>query len=251
MVLLGLFVVWELLARSTQSPYFPSPSVFATRAAELWLPSDGAWLTESMRADVLPSIGRMFLGLLVAVAVAVALGVTIGLSRRFGDYVDPIIQFSRAIPPPALIPIFLVLFDRGSLMRVLLIGFGAMWPILLNTIEGVRSVDPVKYETSKIFRIGFADKLFRIVLPGAAQKILAGVRTSLALALILMVISEMVASTGGIGFHIVQAQRSFQIVDMWAGILLLGVLGYLLNTGLTVVERRVLAWHRTTNRETA
>lgn len=250
-VLLGLFAVWEVLARGASSPYFPPPSEFGSRAAELWLPAEGVWLTESMRADVLPSLVRMFGGLAVGVVVAITVGVAIGLSRRFGDYVDPLIQLSRAIPPPALIPIFLVLFDRGSLMRVLLIAFGAMWPILLNTVEGVRSIDPIKYETSSIFRISFRDKLTRIVLPGASQKILAGVRTSLALALILMVISEMVASTGGIGFHIVQAQRSFRILDMWAGILLLGILGYLLNLCLTVVERRILAWHRTANRETA
>lgn len=250
-VLLALFIGWEFAANAAESPYFPPPSEFAARAAELWLPADGTWLTEATTNDVLPSLARMFAGLALGSLVAVVLGVAIGLSRRLGDYVDPLIQFSRAIPPPALIPIFLVLFDRGALMRVLLIAFGAMWPVLLNTIEGVRSIDVIKYETASIFRIGFADKLVRIVLPGAAQKVFAGLRTSLALGLILMVISEMVASTGGIGFHIVQAQRSFQILDMWAGILLLGVLGYLLNLVLTLVERRVLAWHRTTNREIA
>jgi ABC-type nitrate/sulfonate/bicarbonate transport system permease component len=250
-VLIGLLMAWELAARNAGSVYFAEPSRFLARAAELWLPSGGGILTDSLRGDVLPSLARMAAGLSLAVVAAIVLGVAIGLSRSLGDYVDPLIQFARAIPPPALLPIFLVLFGRGDAMRVLLIAFGTSWPILLNTVEGVRSIDPVKYATAKVFRIPFRDRLLRIVLPGAAQKILAGVRTSLALALILMVISEMVASTGGIGFHIVQAQRGFQILDMWAGIFLLGVLGYLLNLLLTVVERRVLVWRRATDRETA
>jgi len=250
-VLAALLVAWEMAARGAESIYFVAPSRFIARAAQLWLPTPGELLTEGMRSDVLPSLTRMGAGLAVAVVAAVVLGVAIGLGPTLGDYLDPLIQFARAIPPPALLPVFLVLFGRGDSMRVLLIAYGAAWPILLNTIEGVRSIDPVMYQTARIFHIPLRERLTRIVLPGASQKILAGVRTSLAMALILMVISEMVASTGGIGFHIVQAQRGFQVLDMWAGILLLGVLGYLLNLALTVVERRVLAWRRATDRETA
>ncbi|WP_017544658.1 ABC transporter permease [Nocardiopsis prasina] len=247
-VLAGLLLVWELAALNARSPFFPPPTEFLARAGELWLPSAEAWLTDSMRDDVLPSLARMLAGLALATVTAVALGVAIGLNRRIGDYVDPVIQFARALPPPALIPLFLVLFGRDDLMRVLLIAFGTSWPILINTIEGVRSIDPLKHATARVFGVPLHTRLTRIVLPGASQKILAGVRTALALGLILMVISEMVAATGGIGYHIVQAQRGFQILDMWAGIALLGVLGYLLNLALTLVEHRLLAWHRIANR---
>lgn len=250
-VLGGLLLAWELAAQNARSPFFPPPSEFLSRAGELWLPSSEAWLTESTRDDVLPSLARMLAGLALAAVTAIALGVVIALNRRAGDYVDPIIQFARALPPPALIPLFLVLFGREDLMRVLLIAFGAAWPILINTIEGVRSIDPLKYATARVFGVPLRTRLARIVLPGASQKILAGVRSALALGLILMVISEMVAATGGIGFHIVQAQRGFQILDMWAGIALLGVLGYLLNLALTLVEHRLLAWHRIANRPTS
>lgn len=250
-VLAGLLLVWELAAQQARSPFFPPPTAFLARAGELWLPSTEAWLTESMRRDVLPSLARMLSGLALATVTAVALGVAIALNRRVGDYVDPIIQFARALPPPALIPVFLVLFGREDLMRVLLIAFGSAWPILINTIEGVRSIDPLKHATARVFGVPLHTRLVRIVLPGASQKILAGVRTALALGLILMVISEMVAATGGIGFHIVQAQRGFQILDMWAGIALLGVLGYLLNLALTLVEHRLLAWHRIDDRSTS
>lgn len=249
-VLVVLLAAWQTVTVLAPSPFFPQPLRIFERAAELWLPSGGVILTPSLVNDVLPSIGRMLLGFGIAIVLAVALGVAIGLSRRFGDYVDPIIQFLRAVPPPALLPIFLVLLGTGDEMRVWLIAFGTAWPILLNTIEGVRSIEELKYETATVFRIGFVDRLSRIVLPGAAPKILAGVRTSLALALILMVISEMVASSSGIGFKIVQSQRGFAFLDMWAGIGLLGIIGFLLNLVLTLIERRILAWQRSAGRET-
>lgn len=251
LVLIVLVVLWQAATVVFHSPFFPQPVQIVQRMFTLWAPGEGAFLTESMRSDVLPSLGRMLLGFGVSVCVAVILGVAIGLSRVFGDYVDPLIQFLRAVPPPALIPVFLVLFGTGDQMRVFLIAFGTAWPILLNTIEGVRGIEPLKYETATAFRIGFWDRLTRIVLPGASPKILAGVRTSLALGLILMVISEMVASSSGIGFSILQAQRGFAFLDMWAGIVLLGILGFLLNGVLTLIERRILAWQRSSGRETA
>jgi ABC-type nitrate/sulfonate/bicarbonate transport system permease component len=250
-VLAVLVTLWQVATVAFPSPFFPQPARIFERAALLWFPGANGILTPSMQSDVLPSLGRMLLGFGVSVVVAVALGTVIGLSRKVGDYIDPIIQFLRAVPPPALLPIFLVLFGTGDEMRVLLIAFGTAWPILLNTIEGVRSIEELKYETATVFRIGFLGRLTRIVLPGAAPKILAGVRTSLSLALILMVISEMVAASSGIGFSIVQAQRGFGFLDMWAGIVLLGIIGFLLNTVLTLIERRILAWQRSSGRETA
>jgi ABC-type nitrate/sulfonate/bicarbonate transport system permease component len=114
----------------------------------------------------------------------------------------------------------------------------------LNTIDGVAGVEPTLRETAEVYGIGWRDRVLRIILPAAAPQIFAGMRTSLSLALILMVISEMVASTNGIGYFVLQSQRSFAIAEMWSGILLLGILGYVLNALFVVVERRVLRWHR-------
>ncbi|MGW5666641.1 ABC transporter permease [Micromonospora sp. NPDC003776] len=250
-VLVALIGSWQLATVNLSSPYWVPPFTILERVAQLWLPSGEGILSTSMAQDVLPSLARMLVGFLLAMVLAIAVGVAIGLSDAFGDYVNPILQFLRAAPPPALIPVFLVVFGTGDQMRIFLIAFGAAWPILLNTIEGVRSIEPIKYETSEVFRIPLRLRLTHIVLPGAAAKILAGVRTSLSIGLILMVISEMVASSSGIGFRIVQAQRSFALVDMWAGILLLAILGYLLNQVLTVVERRILRWHRLAGHETS
>jgi ABC-type nitrate/sulfonate/bicarbonate transport system permease component len=129
-------------------------------------------------------------------------------------------------------------------MKIFIIAFVCLWPVLLNTIDGVAGVDPTLRETARVYDIGPVDRVLRVTLPAAAPQIFAGMRTALSLALILMVISEMVASTNGIGYFVLQAQRSFAIPEMWSGILLLGILGYVLNAVFLLAERRVLRWHR-------
>lgn len=246
LVLPAVAVAWQLATMGGRSIFFPPLSEILAQARQSWLsgPASSLFLTPAVGSDIVPSLGRLLGGWLLALVAGVGLGTAIGLVRNLADYLDPVIEFVRAIPPPALIPPFIVVLGLGSDMKVALIAVGVVWPILLNTIDGVRSVDPVLVDTGRTLRTGRLRRLAYIVLPSAAPRIFAGLRVSLSLSLILMVISEMVAATGGIGFTIVQAERSFAIKQMWAGILLLGVLGYLLNTLLLLVERRVLAWHR-------
>jgi ABC-type nitrate/sulfonate/bicarbonate transport system permease component len=238
-VLAVLLVAWQLAATALESVFFPP---FSAAAARLW----EAWITDldALTTQFVPSVVRLLAGWSIAAVVGIGLGSLIGLSARLHDYVDPIVQFLRAVPPPALLPLFLVVFGIGDALKVTLIAFGVVWPILLNTIDGVLSVDPLHRDTARTFRLRRTDAFRRVILPSAAPKILAGLRISLAIAVILMVISEMVATTNGVGFMIVQAQRSFRMLDMWAGILVLGVIGYALNALLSVAESRVLRGHQ-------
>jgi ABC-type nitrate/sulfonate/bicarbonate transport system permease component len=238
-VLVGLLVVWQVLTSVTESPFFPT---FAETAGRLW----NNWLTDPdlIAAQLLPSMFRLLAGWLAAVAVGVVVGTIIGRSAHLRDYVDPIVQFMRAIPPPALLPLFIVLFGIGDQMKIAMILFGVVWPILLNTVDGVRSVDQLHLDTARVFGLRRRDTLLRVVLPSAGPKIFAGLRISLSIAVILMVISEMVATLNGVGFTLVQAQRTFRYLDVWAGMLLLGIIGYLLSSGLGLIERRVLRWQR-------
>jgi ABC-type nitrate/sulfonate/bicarbonate transport system permease component len=238
-VFVGLIVIWQVLTSITDSPFFPT---FAEAAARLW----NNWLTNPavLGGHLVPSLGRLLTGWLAAVALGITVGTLMGLSNRLHDYLDPIAQFLRAIPPPALLPLFIVLLGIGDGMKVAMILFGVIWPIILNTIDGVRSVDSLHLDTARVFGLGRTDVLFRVILPSAGPKIFAGLRVSLSIAVILMVISEMVATINGIGFTLVQAQRNFRTLDVWAGILLLGLIGYGLNAILTLAERRVLRWQR-------
>jgi ABC-type nitrate/sulfonate/bicarbonate transport system permease component len=236
-VLVGLVIAWQVLATAIQSVFFPTFSASAGRLFDAWITDP-----EAISTDLLPSMVRLLLGWLGAIVVGVSVGVLLGVSPAARDYVDPIVQFMRAIPPPALIPLFIVLLGIGDAMKVAVILFGVTWPILLNTVDGVRSVDPLHRDTARAYGIRARDELMRVVLPSAAPKIFAGLRVSLSIAVILMVISEMVATTNGVGFALVQAQRNFRMLDVWAGLLLLGVIGYALNSVLAVVERWVLRW---------
>jgi ABC-type nitrate/sulfonate/bicarbonate transport system permease component len=128
-------------------------------------------------------------------------------------------------------------------MKIAVIVSGAVWPVLLNTIEGVRAIDPVMRETAQSYKFGRATRTFFVVLPGAAPQIMTGVRQCLSVALILMVISEMFASSSGLGYRISYFQRNFLIAEMWGGILLLGLIGVALLLVFQVVERAVLHWY--------
>jgi ABC-type nitrate/sulfonate/bicarbonate transport system permease component len=244
--LLALGVAWEIGARLAGSIFFPPLSKVLERFVELWLsgPPTSLFLTERVATEIVPSLSRMLGGWSIAVIVGVLLGVAIGRSKVLGDFVEPIVHFVRAIPPPALIPIFLILLGFGTEMRVSLIAFAVIWPVLLNTIDGVRSVETLHLDTARVFEFDRRKVFFGIVLPSAAPKIFAGMRVSLSVAIIIMVISEMVGLPDGIGNVILGAQRTYRMADMWAGIILLGMIGYLFNALLALVESRVTRWHR-------
>jgi ABC-type nitrate/sulfonate/bicarbonate transport system permease component len=232
-----LLVLWGLYSSASDTYYFPPlTDIFKTFA--------DTWVFERVGSDVVPSLTRLAMGYGIACAVAVAAGLALGLSRPLRRATDPIVQFLRSIPPPALLPFGILVLGVGTSMKVFIIAFVCVWPVLLNTIDGVAGVDPTLRETAQVYDISQSDRLWRVTLPAAAPQIFAGMRTSLSLALILMVISEMVASTNGIGYFVLQSQRSFAIPEMWSGILLLGILGYVLNVIFLLVERRVLRWHR-------
>jgi ABC-type nitrate/sulfonate/bicarbonate transport system permease component len=244
--LVSLLVVglWEVAARRTQDVFFPPPSAIVSRMHELWF-SGPHVLTPGATENLLPSLGRMAAGLTLAALAGVGLGLALGRSERTMAYLDPLLQFARAIPPPTLVPVFIVLMHLGSPMQIVSIAAGAVWPILLNTADGARSVDPVQIATAHVFRVGAADRLRKIILPSALPKIFAGLRLSLSLALILMVFSELLPGTAdGIGFQLTDAQSRSDLPTVWSAIVLLGILGYLLNTLLLVVQRRALRRHR-------
>ncbi|MCW2881152.1 MAG: Nitrate transporter permease [Sphaerisporangium sp.] len=237
---------WELGTRQAGSTYFPPPSQILARMYELWFsgPAAHLFLTDGALGDFLPSLARLFGGWALACVLGIGLGVALGRSRKLSGYIDPLVEFGRAIPPPTLIPLFIILFKMGTQMQVATIVYGVIWPILINTIDGARHVDRVHADTAQAFGLGRAQRLFRIILPAAGPKIFAGVRLSLSLAVILMVVSELVGSTNGIGYQLMFTQQNFDLSGMWGAIVLLGVLGFVLNASFLVVERRVLSWHR-------
>jgi ABC-type nitrate/sulfonate/bicarbonate transport system permease component len=167
----------------------------------------------------------------------------IGLSRTLRAYVEPLLEYFRAIPPPIMVPILILFLGIGSTMRVIVIAIGCVWPILLNTVEGVRGIDPVLRDTAKAYRLGWRNRLWHLTLPGASPQIVTGARQALSIGIILMVISEMFAGTDGLGFTIVGFQRSFAIPEMWSGVIVLGLLGVAFSLIFRAVAGKVLSWY--------
>jgi ABC-type nitrate/sulfonate/bicarbonate transport system permease component len=231
-----LLAAWWFASADSTDFFFPPLSEILTALKDEWF---GPRLLD----DVVPSVLRLLAGFAVAIVIAVGLGVLIGTSRTVRGMLEPVLEFFRAIPPPVLVPIFILLFGIGDGMKILVIAFGCMWPILLNTVEGVRAVDSVLSDTARVYRITGGARLRKLVLPSASPQIYAGLRQGLSVAIILMVISELFAASNGLGFAVVQAQRSFAIPETWAGMLMLGLLGFLLAMLFRVVENRQLAWY--------
>ncbi|MFI6918462.1 ABC transporter permease [Nonomuraea spiralis] len=230
----ALVLVWWAVGGSTF--YLPGP-------VEVGRAFAATWFSERLLDDVLPSLARLLAGYAVAGLLGVGLGVPIGLSRRLRATLEPVLEFFRAVPPPVLVPLIMLLAGIDTPMKVLVIVSGCVWPVLLNTVEGVRALDEVLSDTCRMYGVRGVSRLRRFVLRGASPQIMTGLRQALSIGIILMVISEMFASSSGLGFTILLFQRQFQIAEMWSGILLLGLLGLGLSLLFRRLERWVLAWY--------
>lgn len=231
-----LLLGWWLATSASTNPYVPPLRTILGVFDETWT---RARLTD----DVIPSLLRLAAGYFAAVAIAVSLGIVIGQSRALRGLMEPVLEFFRAVPAPVLVPVLIVIAGIGDVMKIAVIAFGCLWPILLNCVTGVRGVDEVLRDTASTIGMGRMSTLRRLTIPAASPHIVAGMRQGLSVGVILMVISEMFASTNGLGFTVVQFQRSFAIPEMWSGIIVLGVLGVLLAVIFNVFERRVLSWY--------
>jgi len=236
---LAAVALLEVLARAEILPsmFFPPPSRMA--AALVTSIASGEIL-----AHTAVTLGAYARGLLLAMAIAIPWGVVLGSVRPAYQACRVIIEFFRPIPSVATIPIAILVFGIGGTMRVAVIVYAAVWPLLFNTIYGVYNADPIAVDTARGFGFSRGEILARVLLPLALPYIATGVRVSSAIALILAVTAEMVAGTDGLGFYIKSMELGVRVAEMYGGILFVGALGYLLNSGMLAAERRALRWHR-------
>lgn len=231
-VLIGL---WWAATLGEPSIFYPSPEVLVSTFAE-------TWFGERFFADILPSLGRLFIGVVAAIVLGISAGLLIGSFKWLREFVEPALEFIRAVPPPVLVPVLMLLMGITDSMKVAVIILGCVWPVLLNTVEGVRAVDAVLSDTARVYGIKGWARVRYLVLPWASPQILSGVRITLSIGLILMVISEMFSSSSGLGFTIVMFQRMYAIPEMWSGIAVLGIIGVVIAFIFRQVERRLLRW---------
>jgi ABC-type nitrate/sulfonate/bicarbonate transport system permease component len=231
-----LIAVWWITSADSQSFYFPPLQTILQTFGRLWFSAHAL-------SNIVPSLWRFSVGYLAAAFLGIAIGVPVGASRNLRNVLEPVLEFLRAIPPPVLVPVLILFAGLGNEMKALVIVFGCIWPVLLNTVAGVRALDEVLAETVRSYRIGRFARLWHFVLPGASPQIFTGLRQSLSIGIILMVVSEMFAARDGIGFVLVQYQRSFAIPEMWSGIILLGIIGIVLSLLFRAIEAWLLGWY--------
>jgi ABC-type nitrate/sulfonate/bicarbonate transport system permease component len=233
-----LLLVWELTARAelVNPLIVPPPSkIFIS----FWsLVSSG-----NIPLQILVSMRRAAVGYLLAAIVFIPLGVFMGLLDGVHRALEVIIEMLRPIPPPVIIPVAILFFGLEDEMKIFVIFFSCAWPILLNTVDGVKSVDRVLLSTARTFGLSRGRIIRQVILPAASPQIITGLRVSLPITLILVVISEMVGSTDGIGYFILDSQRRFRVSQMYAGMLSLAILGYSLNQLFNLFHRLLLPWH--------
>jgi ABC-type nitrate/sulfonate/bicarbonate transport system permease component len=236
-LILLLLVGWELAARSlVHSTSFPRMSTVMQSWYDLVVNGD-------IPSALLVTLQRMAIGYALAAVVGVAIGLLMGKFRFVHNLLEPMIELLRPIPSPAYIPIAILFLGIGSTMKIVLIFVATLFPIIVNTYAGVTGVNAALVDTGRTFGLSQLQSIRQVVIPAASPLIFAGLRISLAIALILAVISEMVAGNDGVGYFILYNQQSFLIPEMYAGILSLAVMGYALNRIFLEIEKRVIGWH--------
>lgn len=234
--LLVLLAAWELYGTFTT---YRSVTSFSTAAQSLV----ETLLSSALVDDILPSIGRVFAGFAIASVLGVSIGLLLGIFRKLDPWVMPVLEFFRATPPALIIPIAFLVLGLGTNLVVFIVAFGAFWPVLINTADGARRVEPLYIETAKALQLTSAERMFRIVVPAAIPTIMAGLRIALSMSLIMMVITEILASSNGIGYLLSLSQQTFNVPATYGGVLFLALLGWLFDSVFLLVERRVLRWH--------
>lgn len=233
----ALFAAWQISATVSPAPYLPKLQAVFTSFVNLM---HGNLLFSA----VLPSLYRFALGFGVAVVLGSLIGLTLGYLRGLNDWVRPVLEYLRFLPTVAILPAALLLFGATDAMRVFVIAFGSIFPVIIAAMDGARRVDQVLIDVARVNGLTVSERIVRVILPAALPAIFAGIRIALSIALVMMVISELIASNNGLGHFILRSQRLFQTANVYAGVLLLGCIGLVLTTCMLAIEGRVLAWYK-------
>jgi NitT/TauT family transport system permease protein len=231
--------LWEALPRLgiVSEAYLSPPSAVVASIAQL---IDNGQLWKHVAA----SLQRSLWGLLLASFAGVVLGLLIGGFKRLATIVDPVLQLFRQTSAFALFPVFILFLGIGELSKVAIIFWASFWPVLLGTVSGVKQVDRLLVNSALSMGASQRFIFFKVVLPASLPSIFTGVRLAGAYSITALVAAEMIGAHSGLGFLTLNSQETFQIPTMYAGILLLAVLGLLLNYLLALLERRLLRWRK-------
>ena len=232
-----LLCLWEISARLhwVESPNWPPIShIIAALGRNLW---DGELLEVS-----LSTLYVTLVGFSVGVILAVVVGILMASVRSIDYLLEPVVELCRPIPISSIVPPLILLLGIDNKLKIFVVAFATFFPVLVNTVYGVKAVSPTILEVARTFQRRRSATLFRVVLPASLPYISAGMRVALALALIVTIVAEMIAGSSGIGYYLLVTQYAMRAEEMYAAILLLAVIGYALNALFVWFERQLLPW---------
>ncbi|MFI6324126.1 ABC transporter permease [Nonomuraea sp. NPDC050556] len=235
-----LALIWEVLPRTgaVNSTFLPPLSDVLVAWYDLLRTGE---LFEHAQA----SLVRSFSGFGLAILVAIPLGLAIGWYRPLAEFLNPVLELFRNTAALALLPVFVLVLGLGETSKISIILYACFWPILLNTIAGVKGVDPLLIKSARSMGLGAARLFQKVILPAAVPTVFTGVRLAGAYSILVLVAAEMVGAKAGLGYLINYAQFNFEVPDMYAGIITISVLGLLFNAALVRFERRFSTWRTT------
>ena len=249
-----LVLLWQTVsAKGWINPQIlPSPLAVAERWIAYLLPAaayqGGNWLawafSGELPMDAATSLYRVAFGFAIGAGLALPLGLAMGASPRIHAWTNPLLQVLRPIPPIAYIPLAILWFGLGDPPAVFLIALGAFFPVLMNTIAGVRHVDGIYLRAARNLGARQGTLFVRVILPAAVPYILSGVRIGIGTAFIVVIVSEMIAVQSGLGFRILEAREYFWSDKIIAGMISIGLLGLAIDAGMNRLNNHLLRWHR-------
>jgi NitT/TauT family transport system permease protein len=233
-----LLLLWQLAATAYAKPYI-LPTVTAVLSALVSDLRDGNLLSQ-----IQVSLGRALAGYALAVCLAIPAGILTGWWKLANDTVGSVLELIRPIPALALIPLAIVWLGFGEVPKIAMIAYASFFSVYINTQTGVRNVDPLHIKVMRVYGNGTRDILTKVVLYSMLPYVFAGLRYSAAVALILLVAVELVGSQNGLGFFLFQSQAFLQVPDIFAAILVFGLMGFTANLLILALERRVIRWRQ-------
>lgn len=242
----ALVILWQWGTTTWPSIFFPPPSRIGENSLQLFFsgPPETLFLTTAITVDTFGTVSRSLIGFAIGSIAGIVAGTIIGRSMIVRELTDPIVEFLRSIPATATLPLFIILLGGEDGMRIAFISYTVLWFVLINTTAGVSSIHGTVLDMGKTFRIPTLKVFLRVMLPAALPKIFAGLRIAITVSLLAAIVSELLLASNGIGYRLVIAQTQFRMADLWSWMVLLALIGFLFNTVMEAVERRVLAWDR-------
>jgi ABC-type nitrate/sulfonate/bicarbonate transport system permease component len=236
-LIFALLSLWEASARRgwVTSDYWP-PFSLVLRAALYGLGD------RDMTNAFLSTISRSALGYATGSSIGIILGILLGVNRWARYLLLPIVEIVRPIPAPAIVPPLILFLGVDDALKISIVALACFFPVFTNAFSGVQSIDDTLLQTARTFRVRWLATLFKVVFPASLPMLTAGLRAAISIALVVGVIVEMIAGASGIGYFIVQMQYAMRPDIMYAAVIYLAAIGYLLNRAFLMLERRAIPW---------